>query len=49
MAGLLNFNRKKPEPETKGDDYDALLVNLNQEGVKRAIPMKQELSEKEKA
>ena len=50
MAGLLDFSKKKADvTESKVDAYDDLLINLKQEGVKKAIPMKQELSEKEKA
>ena len=35
--------------DQKVDAYDDLLVQMKTEGIKRAIPMKQELSEKEKA
>lgn len=49
VSGLLDFSKKKTVPQIKADAYDDLLVEMKQEGIKKAIPMKQELSEKERA
>lgn len=53
VSGLLDFSKNKariPMPtDQKVDAYDDLLTMMKTEGIKRAIPMKQELSEKEKA
>jgi hypothetical protein len=53
VSGLLNFSKNAPRipmpKDAKVDAYDDLLVQMKTEGIKRAIPMKQELSEKEKA